>query len=385
MNILSFTRSISGVTFVGLSSIYISILLYLFYCYFRGGRVKFRLLELVAAVVSFLLMSVQQEAIPFFINECRMQASPLILIPIKLFILSTVFVVMLLQSSGLIKEGITLFIRHLCRLYMAILVADLLYVMGIMGADLHIMAMLGMTACVIMLLLLKFFRVYIKACDYLKEGLTRENLMKFTFVSCVVLVISYTLFMSVFFREREALSIVPLTLLLSVQISFFIYWSRNGVRPARYGVPADSRRDDQEKISAAVLEDKGSDYQDIIDRLVLCFENEKPYLNCDLKIEDVARRIYTNKTYVSRALNHGMSKNFNQFVNGYRIREACSIYIHNPVNSISELCDKCGFKNLSSFSTAFSLHVGYTPAEWCREVKKKLVNNEKVSVDDYFS
>ena len=134
-----------------------------------------------------------------------------------------------------------------------------------------------------------------------------------------------------------------------------------------------------------LLEEKCTDYQTIINRLILYFESEKPYLDADLKIADVCKCIYTNKTYVSRALNHGMSKNFNQFVNYYRVKEACTIFIGEPIIPLSELCDRCGFKNLSSFSNAFNLNIGYTPAEWCREIRKKLNNNEEVSISDYFS
>ena len=104
----------------------------------------------------------------------------------------------------------------------------------------------------------------------------------------------------------------------------------------------------------------------------------------NLKLDDVSRYLYTNKTYLSRALNRKMYKNFNQFVNRYRVVEACNIYIENRDLNINELCDMSGFKNISSFCAAFNLNTGYTPAEWCKEVKKRLDNGENVAIEKYF-
>ena len=122
----------------------------------------------------------------------------------------------------------------------------------------------------------------------------------------------------------------------------------------------------------------------IIQRLILYFESHKPYLNKDLKLADVSKHIYTNRTYLSRALNQRLSKNFNQFVNYYRVKEACNLFLQNPLIKINEMSMQSGFKSLSSFTTAFSLNMRYTPAEWCKEVKRRLNNNEDVCIEDYF-
>ncbi len=121
----------------------------------------------------------------------------------------------------------------------------------------------------------------------------------------------------------------------------------------------------------------------IIYNLMTLFEKEKLYRNVDVKIHDVARMIGTNKSYLSRALNTRVSKNFCQFVNYYRIKEICTLFIENPKSDMRTLCEQCGFSSQSNFSIVFKYNTGYTPGDWCRMVKFKLENDEPIQIDDY--
>ena len=121
----------------------------------------------------------------------------------------------------------------------------------------------------------------------------------------------------------------------------------------------------------------------IIYALMSLFAREKLYRNADVKIGSVALMIGTNKTYLSRALNTRLSKNFCQFVNYYRVREACELFIQNPNLEMRELAEQCGFSSSSNFSIVFKFNTGFTPGDWCRMIKMKLESNEPVSVDDY--
>lgn len=121
----------------------------------------------------------------------------------------------------------------------------------------------------------------------------------------------------------------------------------------------------------------------IIHALMVLFEKEKLYMNVDIKIANVALMIGTNKTYLSRALNARLSKNFCQFVNYYRVREVCALFIENPDVEMREIAEQCGFNSSSNFSIVFKYNTGFTPGDWCRMVKMKLENNENISVDDF--
>jgi AraC-like DNA-binding protein len=115
------------------------------------------------------------------------------------------------------------------------------------------------------------------------------------------------------------------------------------------------------------------------ERLLNYFENEKPYLSKDLSMQEVAMRLFTNKSYLSKTINVEMNKNFRELVNYFRVREAMRIFSANTDISMSDLRDMCGFNNNASFTSAFKLNTGCTPGEWCRDMKNKLQEERRNS------
>lgn len=113
-------------------------------------------------------------------------------------------------------------------------------------------------------------------------------------------------------------------------------------------------------------------HPEICERLIEHLECDKPYLNPDLKISDIATSIGTNKAYLSKVINNVFDKNFSQLVNWYRIRDAMTFYSSNPNLTITELATKSGFQSMTTFNTSFSRYTGMTPADWCKKYKKEL-------------
>lgn len=112
-------------------------------------------------------------------------------------------------------------------------------------------------------------------------------------------------------------------------------------------------------------------------RLLDYFEKQKPYLNPDIKITDVAHAIFTNKTYISKILNDSMDISFTSFVNRYRIKEAVRQFREDTELKVSELYSNSGFNNLPSFNTAFKINMGMTPSEWCRRTREEMRAEER--------
>jgi YesN/AraC family two-component response regulator len=48
-------------------------------------------------------------------------------------------------------------------------------------------------------------------------------------------------------------------------------------------------------------------------------EMEKPYLNPDLNLSDLAILLQMNRAELSKVINTGFQKNFNDFINEYRV------------------------------------------------------------------
>ncbi len=122
---------------------------------------------------------------------------------------------------------------------------------------------------------------------------------------------------------------------------------------------------------------KDADMEDLKDRLCNVLEREKLYLNPDLRVGDVSERLYTNKSYLAQTIKLKLNKNFCQLLHYYRVREAMRLYAQNPDLTISQLCRRVGFKSMTTFNTAFGRNTGFTPAEWCKEFRKRNETRER--------
>jgi len=98
--------------------------------------------------------------------------------------------------------------------------------------------------------------------------------------------------------------------------------------------------------------------------LLTYFKNEKPWLNQHLNIWDVAKRIGTNRSYVSKVINENLGCNFNQFVNDYRLNEAKKLLKKQPEFLIAEISDSSGFGSINSFIRIFKLNEKCTPSQF---------------------
>lgn len=104
-------------------------------------------------------------------------------------------------------------------------------------------------------------------------------------------------------------------------------------------------------------------------RLAAYFEEAKPYLNPDLKIDDLCIVLNTNRNYLSKAINNKYGMNFFNFINAYRIKRAKELlsdkkYKHYSIQGVAEMS---GFKSSSSFYTFFKQIVGVTPSDFRNE------------------
>ena len=113
------------------------------------------------------------------------------------------------------------------------------------------------------------------------------------------------------------------------------------------------------------------------DRFEEYFKSQKPFLNPELSLNDMAVALCTNKTYLSRMLNNGLGMNFSQVVNKYRVAYCMELFVKNPYLKLAELSDAAGFRSLSTFSLAFRLNTGEAPGDWCRRTRSKLRQSVK--------
>ncbi|AXT60743.1 AraC family transcriptional regulator [Aquimarina sp. AD10] len=103
-------------------------------------------------------------------------------------------------------------------------------------------------------------------------------------------------------------------------------------------------------------------------------DNEKPYLDFEIKQSDIAKNLSMTIHQFSEVLNVCLEKNFNSFINLYRVNEAKNL-IKNPKYKdfkILAIGYEAGFNSKTSFNRVFKQLVGKTPSEY-REESLKLI------------
>ncbi len=94
-------------------------------------------------------------------------------------------------------------------------------------------------------------------------------------------------------------------------------------------------------------------------------KDEKLYHTKDLSQDQLAELMETNRTYLSQAISDHAGKNFRQYINDFRIKEAMQM-LFDPGSSkkfsIDAIAQEVGFNSISAFNTAFKQITGVTPS-----------------------
>lgn len=93
------------------------------------------------------------------------------------------------------------------------------------------------------------------------------------------------------------------------------------------------------------------------------FENQKIYLNPQLRLSDVAILANSNRTYVSRFFNDNHGKTFFEFVNEYRVKFAMTL-LSTSDEKLDVIAEQSGFSSRQSFHRVFVKFVGCTPEQF---------------------
>lgn len=98
----------------------------------------------------------------------------------------------------------------------------------------------------------------------------------------------------------------------------------------------------------------------------------KPYLNEDLSLRELAESLELTPHQLSRILNERLQTNFNNYINRRRVLEACDILEREPERSVLSIAYEVGFNSKSSFYEAFTRFKNTSPGTYRREVLKRI-------------
>lgn len=109
---------------------------------------------------------------------------------------------------------------------------------------------------------------------------------------------------------------------------------------------------------------------DLVKRLELLIQVEKPFLNHELSLNELAKKIDIQPNYLSQVLNENFELNFYDFINSKRIDEFCDRLKQKEFEhyKIVEIAYECGFNSKSAFNRNFKKFKGITPSKYKKEL-----------------
>ena len=94
------------------------------------------------------------------------------------------------------------------------------------------------------------------------------------------------------------------------------------------------------------------------------------FINPELTLSDVAKKLETNVSIISKTINQGFQMNFNDFINKYRIEEVKKAFDkgEHKKSTLLGIAFDCGFNSKATFNRAFKKNTGFSPKEYLEKV-----------------
>ena len=114
---------------------------------------------------------------------------------------------------------------------------------------------------------------------------------------------------------------------------------------------------------SALSDDK---IEDVNQKILSLMDNEKYFTNSRLTKTELAEKLNTNSTLISKAINSIHNKNFFEFINEYRIKEFVERAKDEKYKALTHiaLANDVGFHSKATFYSSFKKYYGMTPKEY---------------------
>lgn len=202
-------------------------------------------------------------------------------------------------------------------------------------------------------------------------------------------------------QHREVMSVVALTslgFLLALAVLLYLVYRKNGEltrsNQSLYQKNVEMlRAEEEERRKRRLLQDKEApatdadndvkyksshlsdeDKEQLLSRIQEVMESSDEIFLPEFSLERLAMLSDSKSKYVSQVINEYYEQNFNNFLNSFRIKEACKRMgdLDNYGNyTIEAISESVGFKSRSTFVTSFKRITGLTPSQYQRMARKE--------------
>jgi AraC-like DNA-binding protein len=116
---------------------------------------------------------------------------------------------------------------------------------------------------------------------------------------------------------------------------------------------------------------KPEELEKVINDIETLLLKKSLFRDVGLNLDRLARRMGVPARLVSAAVNQRRNRNVSQFVNEFRVAEACTL-LQTTDQSVTDVMFNVGFQTKSNFNREFRRVTGKTPVQWRKEAESVL-------------
>lgn len=227
----------------------------------------------------------------------------------------------------------------------------------------------GMRTLPKLLLLILFVSYYTHYLVYLlktrsyistqrREGLSDKTyqLLMLLFYGLLIIWVAYVLNL---FDESIPYVVGPVLYSVVAYVISFIVISKGYLQDVR-----------QEKYKTTRISEE--QMEQVFSKVSTLIIHEKQFKDPELTLKSLSETLKVSTQVLSMVINQKSQKNFNAFVNYYRVEEAIAL-LNDPKNeshTISAIAYEAGFNSISSFNSAFKKYTNKTPQAYRQQLTK---------------
>ena len=186
------------------------------------------------------------------------------------------------------------------------------------------------------------------------RGLNLAMLAVLLFVSAFLIIFFFT---NIYRRHLDYLYVIPLATII-----YIIAYRLTRIALPDVSLPITNGKKYEK---SSLTSSQASSYaQKLNDYL----ENEKPYLQNNLRLKDIAETLNIPPYHLSQVINSQMSTTFFDLINRHRVEEAQVLIQKKSQASLLEIAFEAGFNNKTSFVNAFKKYSGQTPSAYRQHI-----------------
>lgn len=102
------------------------------------------------------------------------------------------------------------------------------------------------------------------------------------------------------------------------------------------------------------------------EKVTAAMQHDQLFTDAELTLTQLAKKLSTNTSVLSKVINQGFGLNFNDFVNEYRVKAVIELLKagEQKNQTLLGIAFDCGFNSKATFNRAFKKQTGLSPKDW---------------------